>query len=128
MTSIPRIIDEEFHSLPNLPLLSLPPSQTVGVIQLERGSASFTRIIPCRGSNAIFCLHDNGVISLRARSSAPRETSPADDGAAQIAKEDSAVEMMYETLCVSGENLDLTGLFCDSLWRHVLVRTLSLRI
>ena len=89
-----------FHSF--FPSLSLS-LQTVGVIQLERGSASFTRIIPCRGSDAIFCLHDNGVVSLRARTVAGKEAAPSEETAAlNVGKEDNLVEMTYETLCVSG--------------------------
>ena len=85
--------------------------QTVGVIQLERGSPSFTRVIPCRQNDAIFCLHDNGVVSLRVRSPVVREASPASSGSASeegsastapIGKDDAAAEMAYDTLCLSG--------------------------
>ena len=78
----------------------------MGVVQLERGSASFTRIIPCRGSDAIFCLHDNGVVSLRARMVAGNEPAPSEEPSLNVANEDDLVEMTYETLCVSGEETE----------------------
>ena len=77
----------------------------MGVIQLERGSASFLRIIPCRGSDAIYCLHDNGVVSLRGRTDAARDAAAtAEEASPPGAKEDNCVEMVYETLCMSGED------------------------
>ena len=48
-------------------LLDLQVHQTVGVIYLERNCSPFQQIIACRQRDILYCLHENGCISVRIR-------------------------------------------------------------
>jgi len=96
-------------------IVDLGIKQTVGVIILDRGVASFVSIIPCRQSDAFFCLHDNGAISFRLRS-----------------QHDStnAAEVTYETHCFSDalrltRHLDVFGFDCSPVFENAVSLTLS---
>ncbi|CDQ80996.1 unnamed protein product [Oncorhynchus mykiss] len=46
-------------------ILDLELSQTVGVVAIERSGVPFIQVIPCAQRDALFCLHENGCITLR---------------------------------------------------------------
>uniref|UniRef100_H3AKR3 WD repeat-containing protein 11 n=1 Tax=Latimeria chalumnae TaxID=7897 RepID=H3AKR3_LATCH len=48
-------------------ILDLEVNQTVGVIAIERTGVPFIQVIPCQQRDALFCLHENGCITLRVR-------------------------------------------------------------
>ncbi|XP_017320048.1 WD repeat-containing protein 11 isoform X1 [Ictalurus punctatus] len=46
-------------------ILDLELSQTVGVVAIERSGVPFMQVIPCAQRDALYCLHDNGCVTLR---------------------------------------------------------------
>ncbi|XP_006025195.1 WD repeat-containing protein 11, partial [Alligator sinensis] len=48
-------------------ILDLEVNQTVGVIAIERTGIPFLQVIPCFQRDGLFCLHENGCITLRVR-------------------------------------------------------------
>ncbi|XP_053189028.1 WD repeat-containing protein 11 [Scomber japonicus] len=46
-------------------ILDLELSQTVGVVAIERSGVPFVQVIPCAQRDALYCLHENGCITLR---------------------------------------------------------------
>ncbi|KAM9133288.1 WD repeat-containing protein 11 isoform 1-T1 [Pangshura tecta] len=50
-------------------ILDLEVNQTVGVVAIERTGIPFLQVIPCFQRDALFCLHENGCITLRIRRS-----------------------------------------------------------
>uniref|UniRef100_A0A8C0D9Z9 WD repeat domain 11 n=1 Tax=Balaenoptera musculus TaxID=9771 RepID=A0A8C0D9Z9_BALMU len=50
-------------------ILDLEVNQTVGVIAIERTGVPFLQVIPCFQRDGLFCLHENGCITLRVRRS-----------------------------------------------------------
>uniref|UniRef100_A0A3P8UH49 WD repeat-containing protein 11 n=1 Tax=Amphiprion percula TaxID=161767 RepID=A0A3P8UH49_AMPPE len=57
-------------------ILDLELSQTVGVVAIERSGVPFIQVIPCAQRDALYCLHENGCITLRVcRSTAAPEES-----------------------------------------------------
>ncbi|KAJ8248191.1 hypothetical protein GJAV_G00239350, partial [Gymnothorax javanicus] len=46
-------------------ILDLELSQTVGVVAIERSGVPFIQVVPCAQRDALFCLHENGCITLR---------------------------------------------------------------
>ncbi|KAM6956507.1 WD repeat-containing protein 11 [Aplochiton taeniatus] len=69
-------------------ILDLELSQTVGVVAIERSGVPFTQVIPCAQRDALYCLHENGCITLRVcrSTSAAEETDP----------EQSVQELVYD--------------------------------
>ncbi|NXK96767.1 WDR11 protein, partial [Formicarius rufipectus] len=65
-------------------ILDLEVNQTVGVIAIERTGVPFIQVIPCFQRDGLFCLHENGCITLRVRRSncsitgSPNEEPDAD--------------------------------------------------
>ncbi|RXN17607.1 WD repeat-containing 11 [Labeo rohita] len=45
-------------------ILDLELSQTVGVVAIERSGVPFIQVIPCAQRDALYCLHENGCITL----------------------------------------------------------------
>uniref|UniRef100_A0A3B3CGA0 WD repeat-containing protein 11 n=1 Tax=Oryzias melastigma TaxID=30732 RepID=A0A3B3CGA0_ORYME len=57
-------------------ILDLELSQTVGVVAIERSGVPFIQVTPCGQRDALYCLHENGCITLRVcRSTAASEES-----------------------------------------------------
>ncbi|XP_077206059.1 WD repeat-containing protein 11 [Paroedura picta] len=56
-------------------ILDLEVNQTVGVIAIERTGVPFLQVIPCFQRDGLFCLHENGCITLRVRRSASNISS-----------------------------------------------------
>ncbi|XP_062436309.1 WD repeat-containing protein 11 isoform X1 [Rhea pennata] len=50
-------------------ILDLEVNQTVGVIAIERTGVPFLQVVPCFQRDGLFCLHENGCITLRVRRS-----------------------------------------------------------
>ncbi|KAM7074056.1 WD repeat-containing protein 11 isoform 1-T1 [Molossus nigricans] len=50
-------------------ILDLEVNQTVGVVAIERTGVPFLQVIPCSQRDGLFCLHENGCITLRVRRS-----------------------------------------------------------
>uniref|UniRef100_A0A8C8JZJ4 WD repeat-containing protein 11 n=1 Tax=Oncorhynchus tshawytscha TaxID=74940 RepID=A0A8C8JZJ4_ONCTS len=61
-------------------ILDLELSQTVGVVAIERSGVPFIQVIPCAQRDALFCLHENGCITLRVCRST---TAPDESGNVQ---------------------------------------------
>ncbi|XP_008325785.1 WD repeat-containing protein 11 [Cynoglossus semilaevis] len=70
-------------------ILDLELSQTVGVVAIERSGVPFMQVIPCAQRDALYCLHENGCITLRVCRS-PSATEEAAD------PEQSVQELMYD--------------------------------
>uniref|UniRef100_A0A3P8WQI6 WD repeat-containing protein 11 n=1 Tax=Cynoglossus semilaevis TaxID=244447 RepID=A0A3P8WQI6_CYNSE len=68
-------------------ILDLELSQTVGVVAIERSGVPFMQVIPCAQRDALYCLHENGCITLRVC------RSPS---ATEEAAEQSVQELMYD--------------------------------
>ena len=45
--------------------------QAIGSLSLERNTSPLLRLMPCRHRNALFCLHENGSVSLRFHQNTP---------------------------------------------------------
>uniref|UniRef100_A0A3Q3W4A3 WD repeat-containing protein 11 n=1 Tax=Mola mola TaxID=94237 RepID=A0A3Q3W4A3_MOLML len=58
-------------------ILDLELSQTVGVVAIERSGVPFIQVIPCAQRDALYCLHENGCITLRVC----RSTTTPEEGA-----------------------------------------------
>uniref|UniRef100_A0A4W5MMQ8 WD repeat domain 11 n=1 Tax=Hucho hucho TaxID=62062 RepID=A0A4W5MMQ8_9TELE len=67
-------------------ILDLELSQTVGVVAIERSGVPFIQVIPCSQRDALFCLHENGCITLRVC----RSTTAPDES------EQSVQELVYD--------------------------------
>ncbi|XP_055757649.1 WD repeat-containing protein 11 isoform X2 [Salvelinus fontinalis] len=72
-------------------ILDLELSQTVGVVAIERSGVPFIQVIPCAQRDALFCLHENGCITLRVC----RSTTAPDESAASD-PEQSVQELVYD--------------------------------
>ncbi|XP_048362514.1 WD repeat-containing protein 11 [Sphaerodactylus townsendi] len=73
-------------------ILDLEVNQTVGVIAIERTGVPFLQVIPCFQRDGLFCLHENGCITLRVRRSASYiSTTPNEDP-----DPDSIQELIYD--------------------------------
>lgn len=70
-------------------ILDLELSQTVGVVAIERSGVPFTQVIPCAQRDALYCLHDNGCITLRVCRSTSAQEEAADP-------EQSVQELVYD--------------------------------
>uniref|UniRef100_UPI003AACEAED WD repeat-containing protein 11 n=1 Tax=Centroberyx gerrardi TaxID=166262 RepID=UPI003AACEAED len=70
-------------------ILDLELSQTVGVVAIERSGVPFTQVIPCAQRDALYCLHENGCITLRVC----RSTTTPDEAADP---EQSVQELVYD--------------------------------
>ncbi|KAL6101357.1 wdr11 [Pungitius sinensis] len=70
-------------------ILDLELSQTVGVVAIERSGVPFVQVIPCAQRDALYCLHENGCITLRVC----RSTITPDEAADP---EQSVYELMYD--------------------------------
>uniref|UniRef100_A0A3B4ZMV6 WD repeat-containing protein 11 n=1 Tax=Stegastes partitus TaxID=144197 RepID=A0A3B4ZMV6_9TELE len=70
-------------------ILDLELSQTVGVVAIERSGVPFTQVIPCAQRDALYCLHENGCITLRVCRSTATPEEAADP-------EQSVQELVYD--------------------------------
>ncbi|XP_056147631.1 WD repeat-containing protein 11 [Lampris incognitus] len=70
-------------------ILDLELSQTVGVVAIERSGVPFTQVIPCAQRDALYCLHENGCITLRVCRSTTASEEATDP-------EQSVQELVYD--------------------------------
>uniref|UniRef100_A0A3Q1CEZ5 WD repeat-containing protein 11 n=1 Tax=Amphiprion ocellaris TaxID=80972 RepID=A0A3Q1CEZ5_AMPOC len=70
-------------------ILDLELSQTVGVVAIERSGVPFIQVIPCAQRDALYCLHENGCITLRVCRSTAAPEEAADP-------EQSVQELVYD--------------------------------
>ena len=49
--------------------MDVASKQAVGSILLERNSSSFLQVMPCRQRDVLYCLHENGSVSVRVQQS-----------------------------------------------------------
>ncbi|XP_068597198.1 WD repeat-containing protein 11 [Brachionichthys hirsutus] len=70
-------------------ILDLELSQTVGVVSIERSGVPFIQVIPCAQRDALYCLHENGCITLRVCRSTTAQEEAADP-------EQSSHELIYD--------------------------------
>uniref|UniRef100_A0A8D0BDJ2 WD repeat domain 11 n=1 Tax=Salvator merianae TaxID=96440 RepID=A0A8D0BDJ2_SALMN len=73
-------------------ILDLEVNQTVGVIAIERTGVPFLQVIPCFQRDGLFCLHENGCITLRVR----RSTGNINDSLNEDANLDPIQELVYD--------------------------------
>lgn len=72
-------------------ILDLELSQTVGVVAIERSGVPFIQVIPCAQRDALYCLHENGCITLRVcRSTTPSPNETVAD------PEQNVQELVYD--------------------------------
>ena len=48
-------------------IMDVEIKQTVGVIHVERNASPFLHLMPCCQRDVIYCLHENGCVSVRAQ-------------------------------------------------------------
>uniref|UniRef100_A0A9J8DAB0 WD repeat domain 11 n=1 Tax=Cyprinus carpio carpio TaxID=630221 RepID=A0A9J8DAB0_CYPCA len=72
-------------------ILDLELSQTVGVVAIERSGVPFIQVIPCAQRDALYCLHENGCITLRVC----RSTTPSPNETV-IDPEQNVQELVYD--------------------------------
>uniref|UniRef100_A0A8B9HG81 WD repeat-containing protein 11 n=1 Tax=Astyanax mexicanus TaxID=7994 RepID=A0A8B9HG81_ASTMX len=72
-------------------ILDLELSQTVGVVAIERSGVPFIQVIPCAQRDVLYCLHENGCITLRVC----RSTTPLSEETA-VDPEQSVQELVYD--------------------------------
>ncbi|XP_033835522.1 WD repeat-containing protein 11 [Periophthalmus magnuspinnatus] len=66
-------------------ILDLELSQTVGVVAIERSGVPFTQVIPCTQRDALYCLHENGCITLRVcRSTSTEDASDPEQSVQEL--------------------------------------------
>ncbi|KAI9533696.1 WD repeat-containing protein 11 [Dissostichus eleginoides] len=70
-------------------ILDLELSQTVGVVAIERSGVPFVQVIPCAQRDALYCLHENGCITLRVCRSTTTQEEATDP-------EQSTHELVYD--------------------------------
>ncbi|KAM8924117.1 WD repeat-containing protein 11 [Pelodytes ibericus] len=76
-------------------ILDLEVNQTVGVVAIERTGVPFLQVTPCFQRDVLFCLHENGCISLRiGRQSCGGSGAPNEE-----AGSDAVPEMTYDLRC-----------------------------
>ncbi|XP_075072416.1 WD repeat-containing protein 11 [Mixophyes fleayi] len=76
-------------------ILDLEVNQTVGVVAIERTGVPFLQVTPCFQRDVLFCLHENGCITLRVgRQSCGSSGAPSED-----ADSDPVPEMTYDLRC-----------------------------
>lgn len=72
-------------------ILDLELSQTVGVVAIERSGVPFIQVIPCAQRDALYCLHENGCVTLRVcRSTTPSPNESVTD------PEQNVQELVYD--------------------------------
>ena len=46
-------------------IMDVEIKQTVGVVNIERNASPFLHLMPCRQRDLLYCLHENGCVSVR---------------------------------------------------------------
>ncbi|TSN48459.1 WD repeat-containing protein 11 [Bagarius yarrelli] len=78
-------------------ILDLELSQTVGVVAIERSGVPFIQVIPCGQRDALYCLHENGCITLRVCRSTALSIEETGEPAAAVPETEQVVqELSYD--------------------------------
>ncbi|CAH2322762.1 WD repeat-containing 11 [Pelobates cultripes] len=76
-------------------ILDLEVNQTVGVVAIERTGVPFLQVTPCFQRDVLFCLHENGCISMRVG----RQTCGSSGAPNEETDSDAVPEMTYDLRC-----------------------------
>ncbi|XP_053548627.1 WD repeat-containing protein 11 [Bombina bombina] len=76
-------------------ILDLEVNQTVGVVAIERTGVPFLQVIPCFQRDVLFCLHENGCITLRVG----RQSYGGTGSVTDETDSDPVPEMTYDLRC-----------------------------
>ncbi|XP_068114117.1 WD repeat-containing protein 11 [Hyperolius riggenbachi] len=76
-------------------ILDLEVNQTVGVVAIERTGVPFLQVTPCFQRDVLFCLHENGCITLRVG----RQSCGSSGATHEEAESDPVPEMTYDLKC-----------------------------
>nr|DBA15151.1 TPA: hypothetical protein GDO54_004399 [Pyxicephalus adspersus] len=76
-------------------ILDLEVNQTVGVVAIERTGVPFLQVTPCFQRDVLFCLHENGCITLRVG----RQSCGSSGATSEEAEADPVPEMTYDLKC-----------------------------
>ncbi|XP_045190429.2 WD repeat-containing protein 11-like [Mercenaria mercenaria] len=74
-------------------MIDLEVDLTIGTIRLDRASPNFVKVLPCRNADVLYCLHENGSVSVRVR----KQTNNSE----QIQNKDVSLDMTYDLVCQS---------------------------
>ena len=124
--------------------------QAIGSLSLERNTSPLLRLMPCRHRNALFCLHENGSVSLRFHQNTPLPPSLPTTSSLEphvqvhirplslllyLSLPSPQVPSVSYTLCCSSEPLRISklctvfsGALCISTEKRVAVMTSEGRI
>ena len=97
--------------------------QTVGVITLDRNASPFSRLLPCMQRDMIFCLHENGCVSVRVQKAV--NPSSVDTPLSPVGQSDSrevkyAIHGLSEPLRISKSCHVFTGAVCPTTEKQVM--------
>ena len=82
-------------------ILDLEIGLAIGSFAIEYNNPSFLQIIPCSQRDALFCLHDNGSITLRLRRSPNCIPYKTPDNLDAIMSNKVSVDIIYDAKCQS---------------------------
>ena len=104
-------------------ILDLNIMQAVGSIFLERNTSPFVQAFACRQRNIIYCLHENGCISVRScqHKSLPDTVSPSPLEVAEQLEVNYRVEALSEPLRTSRNCTVHELLVCPVTERRIVV-------
>ncbi|KAM9325042.1 WD repeat-containing protein 11 [Gastrophryne carolinensis] len=76
-------------------ILDLEVNQTVGAVAIERTGVPFLQVTPCFQRDVLFCLHENGCITLRVG----RQSYGGSGATTEETESDPVPEMTYDLKC-----------------------------
>ena len=83
-------------------ILDLQIHQTVGSITMERNGSSFQQIVAARQRDLLYCLHENGCISVRTRRRhPPASRSQLSSSPPQSTQSQTNFDVIYDLRCQS---------------------------
>ncbi|XP_060592293.1 WD repeat-containing protein 11-like [Ruditapes philippinarum] len=74
-------------------VIDLDVDLTVSTMRLDRSSPNFAKVIPCRNTDMLFCLHENGSVSVRVRKQS--------NNSEKFQIKDVTMDMTYDLVCQS---------------------------
>ena len=104
-------------------------NQTVGVVHSERNASPFQQIMPCQQRDVLYCLHENGCVSVRMQQPVSFPTAvPVSPVNAQYGEVRYDLHGHSETLRISKSCQVYAGALCPASETHVAVLTSEGRI
>ena len=105
-------------------IMDIETKQEVGSISLERNSSPFLQIMPCKQRNVLYCLHENGCVSVRVQQSLQFPdsipVSPLESAPRGVSYE---LHCHSEPLRISKNCNVYAGAFCPTTERRISVLT-----